>query len=266
MSNVTLPLIAETQTKNRAARIRKANELTALFNCNKLVPLQLPLSEINGWIHRLHGAAQRGKLEPLIQELRAIGGQAHGYRFDARNEDVTKPVFKEIEDSVGPIDLVVFNVGGNVYFPILETTARVFRKVWEMACFSGFLTGREAAKYMVPRGKGKIFFTGASASVRGKTGYSAFSAGKAGMRMLSQSLARELGPKNIHVVHLITDAGVDTEFVRERIRSCGRDPQALEPARLMSPQSVVEAYWMLYHQTRDGWTHELDLRPFAETW
>tara|TARA_B100000780_G_scaffold147410_1_gene103016 strand:- start:216 stop:1046 length:831 start_codon:yes stop_codon:yes gene_type:complete len=256
VSNVTLPLIAETQTKNRAARIRKANELTALFNCNKLVPLQLPLSEINGWIHRLHGAAQRGKLEPLIQELRAIGGQAHGYRFDARNEDVTKPVFKEIKDSVGPIDHVIVNVGGNVYFSALKTTARAFRKVCGMTCFAGFLIGHEPEKYMFPRGKGKIFFTGASASVRGKTG----------MRMLSQSLARELGPKNIHVVHLITDAGVDTEFVRERIRSCGSDPQALEPDTLMSPQSVVEAYWMLYHQTRDGWTHELDLRPFAETW
>lgn len=212
------------------------------------------------------GRRNKDKLEPLVKELRVIGCQVHGYKFDARDEEVTKQIFKEIEDTVGPIDLVIFNVGGNVYFPILETTARVFRKVWEMACFSSFLTGREAAKYMVPRGRGKIFFTGASASIRGKSGYSAFSAGKAGMRMLSQSLARELGPKNIHVAHLIIDAGVDTEFVRERIRSSGRDPQALEPDTLMSPQSVAQAYWMLYHQTRDGWTHELDLRPFGENW
>ena len=212
------------------------------------------------------GRRNEDKLKPLIKELRAMGGKAYGYKFDARDEGVTKQIFKEIEDSIGPIDLVVFNVGGNVYFPILKTTARVFRKVWEMACFSGFLTGREAAKYMVSRGRGKIFFTGASASVRGKTGYSAFSAGKAGMRMLSQSLARELGPKNIHVAHLIIDGGVDTEFVRERIRSSGKDPQALEPDTLMSPQSVAEAYWVLYHQARDGWTHELDLRPFGETW
>lgn len=212
------------------------------------------------------GRRNEDKLQPLLKELRIMGGRAYGFKFDARDEDVTKQIFKEIEGSVGPIDLVVFNVGGNVYFPILETTARVFRKVWEMACFSGFLTAREAAKYMVPRGRGKIFFTGASASIRGNTGYSAFSAGKAGMRMLSQSLARELGPKNIHVAHLIIDAGVDTEFVRERIRSSGRDPQTLEPDTLMSPHSVAEAYWMLYHQTRDGWTHELDLRPFGETW
>lgn len=212
------------------------------------------------------GRRNEDRLEALIKELRAIGGQVHGYKFDARDEEVTEHVFKNIEDTVGPIDLVVFNVGGNVYFPILETTTRVFRKVWEMACFSGFLSGREAAKYMVPRGKGKIFFTGASASIRGKPGYSAFSAGKAGLRMLSQSLARELGPKNIHVAHLIIDAGVDTEFVRERIRSSGRDPKTIEADTLMLPQSVAQTYWMLYHQTRDGWTHELDLRPFGENW
>ena len=212
------------------------------------------------------GRRNQAKLEPLIKELRAKGGQVHGYKFDARDELVTEHIFKEVEETVGPIDLVVFNVGGNVYFPILETTSRVFRKVWEMACFSGFLVGREASKYMVPRRKGKIFFTGASASMRGKPGYSAFSAGKAGMRMLSQSLARELGPQNIHVAHLIIDAAVDTEFVRERIRSSGRDPHNLAPDTLMAPKSVANAYWMLYHQTRDGWTHELDLRPFGEPW
>ncbi|MBT6531638.1 MAG: SDR family NAD(P)-dependent oxidoreductase, partial [Marinovum sp.] len=129
-----------------------------------------------------------------------------------------------------------------------------------------FLAGREAARYMAPRGCGKIFFTGASASLRGKPGYSAFSAGKAGLRMLAQSMARELGPKNIHIAHLIIDAGVDTEFVRERIKAAGRDPEALPPDTLMDPNSVAEAYWMLYHQSRDGWTHELDLRPFRESW
>ena len=161
---------------------------------------------------------------------------------------------------------MIFNVGGNVYFPILDTTARVFRKVWEMACFAGFFSGREAARYMMPRGKGKIFFTGASASMRGKAGYSAFSAGKAGLRMVAQSMARELGPKNIHVAHLIIDAGVDTAFVRERIKAAGKDPETLSPDTLMDPRSVAEAYWMLYHQKRDGWTHELDLRPYGETW
>ncbi len=206
------------------------------------------------------------KLEPLVNELRGMGGKAYGYTHDARDEEQTEAIFKEIETNVGPIDLVIFNVGGNVYFPLMETTARVFRKVWEMACFAGFFTGREAARYMVPRGRGKIFFTGASASMRGKPGYSAFSAGKAGLRMLAQSMAREFGPQNIHVAHLIIDAGVDTAFVRERIAASGKNPDDLPPDSLMSPRSVAESYWVLYHQTRDGWTHELDLRPYGETW
>ena len=212
------------------------------------------------------GRRNGDKLEPLLEDLRNTGQKAYGYGFDARDEEATEEIFKKIESTVGAIDLVIFNVGGNVYFPILETTARVYRKVWEMASFAGFLTGREAARYMVPRCRGKIFFTGASASLRGKPGYSAFSAGKAGLRMLAQSMARELGPKNIHIAHLIIDAGVDTEFVRERIKAAGRDPEALPPDTLMDPYSVAEAYWMLYHQSRDGWTHELDLRPFRESW
>ena len=206
------------------------------------------------------------KLAPLIDEIICKGGSAHGFTMDARDEEDTARIFEKIEKDIGPIDLVIFNVGGNVYFPILETTARVFRKVWEMACFAGFFSGREAARYMIPRGKGKIFFTGASASMRGKSGYSAFSAGKAGLRMLAQSMARELGPQNIHVAHLIIDAGVDTAFVRERITAAGKDPDDLPPDTLMDPRSVAEAYWMLYHQKRDGWTHELDLRPYGETW
>ena len=206
------------------------------------------------------------KLAPLVDEIICTGGSAHGFTMDARDEENTARIFEKIEKDIGPIDLVIFNVGGNVYFPILDTTARVFRKVWEMACFAGFFSGREAARYMIPRGKGKIFFTGASASMRGKSGYSAFSAGKAGLRMLAQSMARELGPQNIHVAHLIIDAGVDTAFVRERITAAGKDPDDLPPDTLMDPRSVAEAYWMLYHQKRDGWTHELDLRPYGETW
>ena len=206
------------------------------------------------------------KLAPLVDEITDKGGAAHGYAMDARDEEITADIFAKIEKDIGPIDLVIFNVGGNVYFPVLDTTARVFRKVWEMACFAGFFTAREAARYMIPRRKGKIFFTGASASMRGKSGYSAFSAGKAGLRMLAQSMARELGPQNIHVAHLIIDAGVDTAFVRERIIAEGKDLDDLRPDTLMDPRSVADTYWMLYHQNRDGWTHELDLRPYGEIW
>ena len=120
----------------------------------------------------------------------------------------------------------MFNPGANVNFPILETTSRVFRKVWEMACFGGFLCGREAARVMLPRQRGSIFFTGATASLRGGKGYAAFASAKFGLRALAQSMARELGPENIHVAHLVIDAGVDTAWVRERIQASGRDPAA----------------------------------------
>lgn len=212
------------------------------------------------------GRRNGDKLAPLVAEIEATGGRALGYAMDARDEDSVAQTFRRIEETVGAIDLVIFNVGGNVRFPILETTARVFRKVWEMACFAGFLTGREAARHMLPRGRGAVFFTGATASMRGGEGYAAFAAGKAGLRNLAQSLARELGPQNIHVAHLVIDAGVDTAFVRDRIAAAGGDPDALPPDTLMRPESVAEAYWMLYHQSRDAWTFELDLRPYRETW
>lgn len=206
------------------------------------------------------------KLAPLINEITAAGGTAHGYTMDARDEDSTIATFKTIENEIGPIEVVIFNVGGNVHFPILKTTARVFRKVWEMACFAGFLTGREAARYMVPRGHGSIFFTGASASMRGNSGFSAFAAGKSGLRALAQSMARELGPQNIHVAHLVIDAGVDTAFVRDLWTKQGKDPDTLPPDTLMSPESVGQAYWTLHNQKRDAWTFEMDLRPYGETW
>jgi NAD(P)-dependent dehydrogenase (short-subunit alcohol dehydrogenase family) len=205
-------------------------------------------------------------LGPLAQQIEAAGGRAHAFALDARDEDQTVALFEKIERGIGPLDVVVFNVGGNVNVPIVETTSRVFRKVWEMACFAGFLTGREAAKYMVPRGRGSIFFTGATASLRGGKGYAAFAAAKFGLRALAQAMARELGPANIHVAHLIIDAGVDTAWVRGRIKDRGGDPDQMPPDTLLKPESVGEAYWQLHQQSRDAWTHELDLRPFRETW
>jgi NAD(P)-dependent dehydrogenase (short-subunit alcohol dehydrogenase family) len=177
-----------------------------------------------------------------------------------------RAVFEEIEREQGPLEIAVFNVGANVNFPVLDTTSRVFRKVWEMACFGGFLCGREAARHMLPRQRGSIFFTGATASLRGGKGYAAFASAKSGLRALAQSLARELGPEGIHVAHLVIDAGVDTAWVRERIRGAGGDPAALPPDTLMNPASVAEAYWMLHQQPRDAFSFELDLRPHRENW
>lgn len=212
------------------------------------------------------GRRSAEKLAPLVAEIEAAGGRARGFALDARDEDNVQAAFETIERELGPIEVVVFNVGANVNFPILDTTSRVFRKVWEMACLGGFLTGREAARVMLPRRRGSIFFTGATASVRGGKGYAAFAAAKAGLRALAQSMARELGPSNIHVAHLVIDAGVDTAFVRDRIRAAGHDPDALPPGTLMEPASIGEAYWMLHQQSPDAWTFELDLRPHGETW
>jgi len=187
--------------------------------------------------------------------------------LDARKEeDITE--FLASADRHAPLEVCIFNIGANVNFPLLETTERVFRKVWEMACYAGFLTAREAARHMVPRERGAIFFTGATASLRGSVGFAAFASAKFGLRAVAQSAARELGPKNIHVAHLIIDAGVDTAWVRDRIRTQrGEEALAnLAPDQLMRPESVANAYWQLYEQPRDAWTFELDLRPFAEKW
>ena len=155
------------------------------------------------------------KLEVLCEEISAEGGYAKGFGVDARDEEAVIKLFEEIESTIAPIDVVVFNPGANVYYPIVETTSRVYKKVWEMAAFAGFLTGREAAKYMKKRGHGSIFFTGATASLRGSAGFSAFAGAKFALRALAQSMARELGPQGIHVAHFIIDGAIDTQFIKE---------------------------------------------------
>src|SRR4029077_11641683 len=186
------------------------------------------------------------KLEPLVKEIEAAGGEIHARSLDARKEEEIISFLNDA-DKQAPLEDCIFNVGANVNFPILETTERVFRKVWEMACYSGLLAGREATRLMLPRGKGHIFFTGATASLRGGVGYAAFASAKFGLRAVAESAARELGPNGIHVAHLIIDAGVDTEWVRERIRvQEGETALAnLDPNRLMRPEAVAETYWQI---------------------
>jgi NAD(P)-dependent dehydrogenase (short-subunit alcohol dehydrogenase family) len=204
------------------------------------------------------------KLAPLVAGIEAAGGRCVGRTLDARKEDAVAGFLAEA-DGAAPLEVCVFNIGANANFPIIDTTERVFRKVWEMACYSGFLAGREAARLMLPRGRGTIIFTGATASMRGGPGYAAFASAKFGLRAVAQSMARELGPKNIHVAHLVIDAGVDTAWVRERRRDrLGKD--SFEPDELVNPVSIAETYWQLHLQPRDAWTHELDLRPHGETW
>src|SRR6478735_2321596 len=184
------------------------------------------------------GRRNGDKLAPLVNEIEATGGCVFARSLDARKEEEIVSFLSDA-DKQAPLEVCVFNIGANVNFPLLDTTERVFRKVWEMACYSGFLAGREAARLMLPRGRGSIFFTGATASLRGGSGYAAFAAAKFGLRAVAQSAARELGPKNIHVAHLVIDSGVDTAWVRERIREREGDEglRNLDPNRLMRPAS-----------------------------
>jgi NAD(P)-dependent dehydrogenase (short-subunit alcohol dehydrogenase family) len=202
------------------------------------------------------------KLEALAQSIREEGHQARAYPGDAREEGDVVAIIDNIERDIGPIEVAVFNIGANVNFPITEMTARVYRKVWEMACFGGFLMGREAARVMLPRGRGTIIFTGATASLRGGSGYAAFAGAKAALRMLAQSMARELGPQNIHVAHSIIDGPIDTDFIATRVPDI--DGMRARDA-VLSPDAIAAAYVMLHKQHRSAWTHELDLRPWTES-
>ena len=202
-------------------------------------------------------------LGPLVESIQAAGGRALGFALDARREEAVVGFIDHIESTIGPIEVMVFNVGGNVRFPILETTTQKYFKVWEMCAMAGFLAGREAARVMVPRGRGTILFTGATASLRGAAGFSAFAGGKAALRALAQSMARELGPRGVHVAHVIIDGLIDTAFSRtnfaDRVAAAG-------PQGILDPDHIADAYWWLHSQPRDAWTFELDLRPWVEKW
>jgi NAD(P)-dependent dehydrogenase (short-subunit alcohol dehydrogenase family) len=209
--------------------------------------------------------AEKSKL--LAEELKARGAEFHAFSVDARKEEEVQKLFSEVEKNVGPIEICLFNAGSNVNMPLLETTAKLFFKAWELACYAGFLVGREAAKYMASRGRGTILFTGATASIRGGKGFAAFAAAKFGLRAVAQAMARELGPKNVHVVHLLIDAGIDSEAIHRRMKAAtGIEANDIPADILTKTSSIAEAYWFVHHQSKDGWTHELDLRPAGETW
>jgi len=202
-------------------------------------------------------------LDRLAESVRAEGGEAHAFGLDARKESDVTAFIDNVEKTIGPIEVLVFNIGANVRFPIVETTTQVYSKVWEMACLAGFLTSREAARVMAQRGRGAILFTGATASVRGGAGFSAFAGAKHALRALAQSLARELGPKGVHVAHVVIDGAIDGAFIR------GLMPDAAEKLKreeILVPDEIARNYVWLYRQKRSAWTFEMDLRPWAETW
>jgi len=210
---------------------------------------------------------EAAKSQGVVDELTAEGHDIRAFSVDARQEAEVQSLFARVEETVGPIEVCLFNAGSNVNKPILETTEKLFFKAWELACYAGFLVGREAARYMLERGHGTLLFTGATASIRGGKGFAAFSSAKFGLRAVAQSMARELGPKNIHVVHLLIDAGVDSEAIHARMKAAsGIDASQIPPDSLTKTSSIAEAYWFAHHQSKDGWTHELDLRPAVEKW
>lgn len=201
------------------------------------------------------------KLQPLLDEIRAAGGVAHGFGTDARKEEEVTALVERIEAEIGPIEVLVFNIGANVPSSILDETARRYFKVWEMACFAGFLSAREVARRMVPRGRGTLLFTGATASLRGGANFAAFAGAKHALRALAQSMARELGPRGLHVAHVVIDGAIDTAFIRDNFPH--RYALKSEDG-ILDPGHIADQYWMLHCQPRDAWTHELDLRPWME--
>ena len=203
------------------------------------------------------------KLQPLVDSIRAEGGQAFGYASDARKEEDVIALFAQIEAEHGPVEVLVFNIGANVPCSILDETSRKYFKIWEMACFSGFLNAQQAARRMVARGRGTILFTGATAALRGASHFAAFAGAKHALRALAQSMARELGPKNIHVAFVVVDGAIDTEFIRTSFpeRYALKDQDGI-----LNPDHIAENYWYLHSQPRDAWTFELDLRPYMERW
>ncbi len=203
------------------------------------------------------------KLQPLVDEIREAGGEAHGFASDARKEEAVAALIEQIESNIGPIEAFVFNIGANVPCSILEETARKYFKIWEMACFAGFLSSQAVARRMVRRGRGTILFTGATAGLRGASHFAAFAGAKHGIRALAQSMARELGPLNIHVAHVVVDGAIDTAFIRDNFpeRYALKDQDGI-----LNPEHIADNYWFLHNQPRDAWSFELDLRPWREHW
>lgn len=203
------------------------------------------------------------KLKPLVDEIIADGGQAHGFASDARKEEDVAELVETIERDIGTIEAFVFNIGANVPCSILDETARKYFKIWEMACFAGFLTAQTVARRMVTRQRGTILFTGATAGLRGAAGFAAFAGAKHGIRALAQSMARELGPRGIHVGHVVVDGAIDTAFIRDTFPDlyARKDQDGI-----LDPEHIADNYWHLHAQPRDAWTFELDLRPWQEKW
>lgn len=205
----------------------------------------------------------REALDPLLTEITAGGGKASAFGVDASDENAVASLFEEAERALGTIEVAVFNAAGFTRGSILDTTKDDFEAMWRTSSLGGFLVGREAARRMVPRNRGTILFTGATAALKASAQLAAFAGGKHGLRAVAQSMAKELGPLGIHVAHVIVDGIIDVPRVHETMPDLAASKGA---EGLIDPKSIAATYLMLHQQPRNAWTFELDLRPFAEPW
>lgn len=215
-------------------------------------------------LHVLVAGRSADKVEEIAGIITAAGGSAEALTIDATREADVQRLFDRAMDpgaDRAPAELVAFNAGDNARVGFLELDAELFEKLWRVGCFAGFLVGREAARRLVPLGRGTVLFTGASASLRGMAKFGQFAAAKAGLRMISQSMAREFGPAGLHVAHVIIDGGIDGERLRRAAPSL---IEARGPDGLLDVDAIAASYWHIHRQPRSAWTQEIDLRPFKE--
>jgi NAD(P)-dependent dehydrogenase (short-subunit alcohol dehydrogenase family) len=215
--------------------------------------------------HVLVAGRTASKVETVAAAIVAAGGSAEPIVTDTTREDAVLRLFdRGLAPGTGltPADLVVYNAGNNRRTDFRELTAETFEEFWRICCFGGFLVGREAARRLVPLGRGTLIFTGASASLRGRPGFAHFAAAKAGLRAVAQSMARDYGPQGLHVAHVVIDGGIAGE------RLLSRNPRLREERGedgLLEIDAIAEAYWQIHRQPRSAWSHEIDLRPFKES-
>jgi len=200
-------------------------------------------------------------LEPLSRQIQGQGGTAVGRPIDLRDEEQVVAALQETQNKFGRIDAAIYNAGAQHRKPMLEISGSTFEKVWRLGCFGAFVFGREAVRHMLPAGRGTVLFTGATASMRGGAEFAAFAAAKFGVRAIAQSMAREFGPRGIHVASIAIDGGIDMPAIHRRYAAAGK---SIDREGLLSPAAIAETYYQIHMQHRSAWINETELRPFGE--
>ncbi|MEM7098614.1 MAG: SDR family NAD(P)-dependent oxidoreductase [Pseudomonadota bacterium] len=220
-----------------------------------------------GGYHTVIVRREPEKSQPQMDALHAQGCALSALSADVRDEQSMSNLFARVESDIGPIEVCIYNGGANTQAPLEDTTGKLFSKVWELCCFGGFLTVREAAKVMKPRQRGTIIFSGATSGIRGKEGLTAFSSGKFGLRSIAQSAAKELAPDKIHVAHIMINGGIISDDIARLYKARSDiDIHDLDRDRFIDERRLAEAYWFVSQQSPTCWTHELDIRTYQERW